>query len=45
MLVFCIEEIEMRGLEEIGIYKEQAAEKDIYTLKVSIPTVFVYCNR
>jgi hypothetical protein len=32
--VLCVEEIESRGLEEIGIYRAQAEDKEVHALKV-----------
>ena len=32
--MLCVEEVESRGLEEIGIYRVQAEEREVHALKV-----------
>jgi len=34
--VLCVEEVESRGLEEIGIYRVQAEEREVHALKVDL---------
>lgn len=43
IIVHCINEIEIRGLNEIGIYRVSGSEKDIKALKVFFYILLYYC--
>lgn len=36
LIVHCVNEVELRGLTEIGIYRVPGSEKDVKSLKVTI---------
>jgi Rac GTPase-activating protein 1 len=43
LIVHCINEVDLRGLNEVGIYRISGAEKDVRELKVQNVTS-VYSN-
>lgn len=42
IIVHCINEIEIRGLNEIGIYRVSGSEKDIKALKVCLSSYCIF---